>query len=366
MKRVSLFLTVWLLAGALGAQSLQELFQKTKDQTKGGDWQGALKTLHALDAESSKPGNESLRKQLEGPMAFYRGVCEANLDQADAARASFEAFLAVQPNASIDPAMYSKKATAAFEAARKASGTPAATSGADKSPSLFRAYQEFKAPPNVSEPASATWADGPVQWIMTAEEKKTWSGLSSDGERVEFVQKFWESRNPKPGDPDNTFRTGFERRVAFADANFVQDEKKRGSLTDRGMVFVLLGPPTYGGRRPIRTGEDTSEAAGMSTTSTLDLATAQASAAHSSPSGKVTSGQAAAINDQMTGPGTKAAESNNNYQEVWHYRKELLPKGVGYQQVDVVFVTKKGYGVNVMQRETPTLATLEAARKKPE
>ncbi len=103
----------------------------------------------------------------------------------------------------------------------------------------------------------------------------------------------------------------------------------------------------------------------MSTVTSGAVATAQAGAQVNSPSGRITSGQAAAIADRMTGPGTQAAESNNNYQEVWHYRKELLPKNVGYLQVDVVFVTKHGYGTNVLQRDTATLQTLDAAKRKP-
>ena len=158
--------------------------------------------------------------------------------------------------------------------------------------------------------------------------------------------------------------------MAFADAKFVQDEKKRGSMTDRGMVFVLLGPPTYGGRKPIRTGEDSSEAAGMSSVSSAagQMAVAQAKAPTGPDSGptKLSSGQVASINSQYSGPGTQAPEAANNYQEVWHYRKELLPKGVSYLQVDVVFITKKGYGVNVLNRDSMTLTTLDAAKRKPE
>jgi GWxTD domain-containing protein len=367
MKRFVLFLAVLLAATAVGAQTVPELFQKGKAQVKAGAWQDALSTFASVDAEAAKPANEGFRKPLEGPLAFYRGVCQANLDRAEDARANFEMFLRGTPNASIDPAMYSKKAVAAFEQARTAMAPPeGAKSGG---PSIFNAYQEFKPPPNLSEPPSASWAGGPVQWIMTADEKRAWSQLASDGERAEFVEKFWESRNPNPGNGDNTFRTGFERRVAFADAKFVQDEKKRGSLTDRGMVFVLLGPPTYGGRKPIQAGDDSSEAAGMSAVSSSAgaLAVAQARAPASKDSGptKLSSGQVASINAQYSGPGNQAAQSDNNYQEVWHYRRELLPKGVSYLQVDVVFVTKKGYGVNVMQRDSQTLTTLDAAKKKP-
>ena len=363
MKRPVLLVAAFLLASAALAAAIPELFQKTKEQVKAGSWSDALSTMSALESEASQPGNEKFQKQLQAPLAFYRGVCQANLGQAEQARASFQTFLADQPNASMDPAMYSKRAVASFEDARRSTAAPAVKAGG--SPSLFNSFQEFKAPPNSSDPPDERWGEGPVRWIMTSDEKKAWAALSAGADRAEFVERFWESRNPNPGNPDNVFKTSFERRVAFADARFVQDEEKRGSMTDRGMVFVILGPPTYGGRRPIRNGEDTSEAAGMSTVTSAQIQMAQASAAAGSPSGKISSGQSAAIADAMSGPNTQAAESNNNYQEVWHYRKELLPKGVGYLQVDVVFITRKGYGANVLQRDSATLTTLDAGKTRP-
>ncbi len=362
MKRIALFLAVSLAAGALPGQSAAELFQKAKEQMKAGSWQDALKTIDALDVEAAKPANEGLRKQLEGPVAFYRGVCEANLDQPDKARADFATFLGMQPNASIDPSLYSKKTVAAFEGARKSVAPP--SSVGTGAPSIFNAYLEFKPPANISEQPNEKWADGPVQWIMTIDEKNAWSQLSSGGERTEFVEKFWEARNPKPETGDNTFRTSFERRVAFADTYFVQDEKKRGSLTDRGMVFVLLGPPTYGGRKPLRAGDDASDNAGMSTVGSQDANIAQH--ALSSSGTKPSGAKRATASDRFSSPGAVAPESQVNFQEVWHYRKELLPKGVSYLQVDIVFITKKGYGVNVLQREPQTLTTLDAAKRKPE
>ena len=62
------------------------------------------------------------------------------------------------------------------------------------------------------------WADGPIQWIMTDEEKRTWQSLTFADERLEFIDRFWEARNPKPGNPDNSYREhvrsprGFRRR----------------------------------------------------------------------------------------------------------------------------------------------------------
>jgi hypothetical protein len=52
-----------------------------------------------------------------------------------------------------------------------------------------------------------------------------------------------------------------------------------------------------------------------------------------------------------------------NWREVWHYRKDLLPKGLPYGQVDFEFITRQGYGKNVMQREASVLNTLDGARK---
>jgi GWxTD domain-containing protein len=364
MKRSRALLAVLaflsLLASA-AAQTIPELFQKAKAEVKAGSWQEALKTLGELDAEASKPGNEAAKAQLEGPGAFYRAVCEANLGQADMAKADFARFLAVQPNASIDPAVYSKSAVAAFEAAQK----DLAPAGGDprKGPSVFAAFQEFKMPPNAGEVANEQWGDGPARWLMSADEKSRWPQLTSGGERIEFVEKFWVVRNPRPGTPDNTAKTGFERRVAFADAYFVQDEKVRGSLTDRGMVFVLLGPPTYVGRRPIMTGEDPATAEGMSTSGSQDASIVRRTSA---TGGKVSSGARAVAMDSTGGPGSRAADNQQNWREVWHYRKELLPKSARYGQVDVDFITRFGYGVNVLQREPTILNTLDAARKLPE
>jgi hypothetical protein len=80
---------------------------------------------------------------------------------------------------------------------------------------------------------------------------------------------------------------------------------------------------------------------------------------------KVSSGTRAVVNDQFNGPGVTQLDAANNYREVWHYRRELLPKGVSYLQVDFEFITKQGYGSNVLQRDPQTLNTLGAAKQPP-
>ena len=343
------------LASSAGAQqNLVELFQKAKGEIKASSWADALKTLDQLDAESQKPGLEAQRKQLEPALALYRGVSFANLGKTQEAKEQFQLYLAANPNAALDSATYSKKAIAAMEEARKE------MSKSGGAPSLSAAYNVFHVPASdTKEPPSPTWADGPVRFLLSAEEKKQWAEAKDSVTRGDFVEKFWAVRDPTPGTPENEARKEFERRVAFADERFGQGET-HGSLTDRGMVFVLLGPPTYAGRKPLSTGEDASASQGLSTSERhpTDVTMMQ-------KSGSSTSGQIAAAQDRNSGPGKSITDASaNGWREVWHYRKEQLPAGVPYQQVDFEFVTKKGYGENILQRDSASVNTMDSARQK--
>jgi len=352
MRRISLALVLLLSATLSFSQTLPELFGKLKEQVKSGSWTDALKTLDALEAEANKPGNEAAKKQLDGPLAFYRGVCDANAGQADKAVEDFAGYLKLQPNAEIDKAMYSKKAVAAFEKAQKGA--------AERAPSLSEAYKEFQPPAESRQrdPADPLWGDGPVHWIMTGAEAGTWKTLPDGNARIAFVETFWGAR-------DAAFRKEFERRVAFADANLAVDAEQLGSLSDRGMVFILLGPPTYAGRKPLRTGDDASENAGMSTVGSQDQNNAEKSlkASTYAKTGKLPSSSKMATSSiPFNGPGTRAATMAADGLEIWHYRRELLPKGISFQQVDFEFVTKQGYGVQTLQRNPDSVTTLEAAK----
>jgi len=328
------------------AQTVPELFARAKEQIKSGSWAHALETLDTLDAESAKPGNESLRAQLPAPLAFYRGVAHANLGDAGQAAADFGAFLALNPNAEIDRSQYSKKTVAAFEKAQKAIN--------DRAPSLAGAYKSFQPRPDAASryPADAEWGSGPVRWIMSDDEKDAWSRLENANERVDFVERFWAARPA-------SFRAEFEKRVAFADESLAEDPEQRGSVTDRGMVFILMGPPTFAGRKPLRAGDDKNDNAGMSTVESHDEET---SVRILTSKGKVPSWKISMTSNKYSGPGKKGVDSSDSKLEVWHYRRELLPKGIPYQQVDFEFVTRQGYGSNTLQRDSQPVETLAAAR----
>ncbi|HEU5248426.1 MAG TPA: GWxTD domain-containing protein [Thermoanaerobaculia bacterium] len=354
MKRALLSLFAILFAVSLGAADLPKLLQKAKEQFRLAAYADALATLDELEAESQGDGHEKDRAALAPVLAFYRGASLASLDRKDEAREQFETFLAFQPNAALDPAVYSKKVVAALEDARHALAArkelPAQTG------SLATAYRAF---PNPRREEQVTlgeeWADGPIRFLMTADERQAYARLADTVSRSEYVTAFWKKRDPKPETPENEFRDEYEKRVAFADSRFTQGETA-GSLTDRGMVFILLGPPTYAGQKPLTSGEDTNDKAALFTYRPADVKVA------AMPGGTTT--DRARRLDRVTGPGTKMNDAAKNWREVWHYRRELLPKGIPYHQVDFEFVTKEGYGTNVLQRETQVLDTLEKAKSR--
>ena len=86
------------------------------------------------------------------------------------------------------------------------------------------------------------WAKGPVQWLMTKDEQTAWAALPDDKAASDFIDLFWARRDPTPNTAGNEFKDEFDGRVRAADRAFPANGK-RGSLTDRGRVFVMLGAP---------------------------------------------------------------------------------------------------------------------------
>ncbi|HKD19348.1 MAG TPA: GWxTD domain-containing protein [Thermoanaerobaculia bacterium] len=353
---------LFLAAVSLSAATLPSLFYKAKEQFRMANYTESLKTLDLLQAEAEKPGNEAARSQLAPGLAFYRGACYAALGRADEARQSFETFLAYEPNPRLDPSLYPKKVVAAVDEARKdleKAPKPAPASGAAPAPenpaetgTFAASYRAFKFDAPESDGADENWSYGPVRYLLTSEQRSDYERLSTLAERSEYIAEFWKAHDPTPETPENEFRHEFEKRVAYADQRLGQGET-RGSLTDRGMLFVLLGPPTWVGRKPIAIGEDTADPQGMVRYTSLDAAGALKTA---------TASNVAAILATMSGPANTLPESETSWREVWHYRRELLPRSVSYLQVDFMFVTKRGYGSEVLQRDEVALTTIEAAK----
>lgn len=89
----------------------------------------------------------------------------------------------------------------------------------------------------------ASWAKGPVCWLLQPDERRALRRVRTDQEASAFIEEFWHRRDPTPDEPGNAVAKRFFRRVRDADRLYAENHT-RGSLTDRGRALVLLGPPS--------------------------------------------------------------------------------------------------------------------------
>jgi GWxTD domain-containing protein len=85
------------------------------------------------------------------------------------------------------------------------------------------------------------WLDQDVRWIISDEEKKAFMQLSNEEEREQFIESFWDRRNPDPDSEDNEFKDEHYRRIEYADEHYAAGMP--GWLTDRGRIYIVFGPP---------------------------------------------------------------------------------------------------------------------------
>src|SRR6202521_4431878 len=84
------------------------------------------------------------------------------------------------------------------------------------------------------------WLDEDVRWIITDEEKSAFMQLSNDEERDQFIEAFWQRRDPPPDTEENEFKEEHYRRIAYANEHFPAGIP--GWKTDRGRTYIVFGP----------------------------------------------------------------------------------------------------------------------------
>jgi GWxTD domain-containing protein len=87
------------------------------------------------------------------------------------------------------------------------------------------------------------WLDEEVVYIITPKERDVFFQLDSDRNREIFIEAFWKQRDPVPETPRNEFREEHYRRLQYANQTFGRGTPLPGWKTDRGKVYIILGPP---------------------------------------------------------------------------------------------------------------------------
>lgn len=82
-----------------------------------------------------------------------------------------------------------------------------------------------------------------VEYIVTPLEKKTFLQLTNNRDRDAFINLFWTLRDPTRGTPQNEFKDEHIKRFNHAKKYFGFGTPKPGWKTDRGRIYIILGPP---------------------------------------------------------------------------------------------------------------------------
>ncbi len=85
------------------------------------------------------------------------------------------------------------------------------------------------------------WLQEEVPYIITDEERSAFLQLQTNEEREQFIEAFWQRRDPTPDTVENEFKEEHYRRIAYANERFSSGIP--GWRTDRGRIYIMWGPP---------------------------------------------------------------------------------------------------------------------------
>lgn len=128
---------------------------------------------------------------------------------------------------------------------------PAATTSPQNQSGTQAQQDPLKRPRNKDEKAAnieklggvyKKWLDEDVRWIITDEELSAFKKLTTNAERDQFIEAFWQRRDPTPDTAENEYKEEHYRRIAYANEHFAAGIP--GWKTDRGRIYIMYGPPT--------------------------------------------------------------------------------------------------------------------------
>ncbi len=82
-----------------------------------------------------------------------------------------------------------------------------------------------------------------VTYIITPKEKEVFLALQTDRDRDSYIEAFWRQRDPTPGTPENEYKDEHLKRFAYANKIYGRSTVREGWRTDRGRIYIILGPP---------------------------------------------------------------------------------------------------------------------------
>jgi GWxTD domain-containing protein len=94
---------------------------------------------------------------------------------------------------------------------------------------------------NELDSAYKKWLNEDVVYIISSEERSSFLHLNTNEEREQFIEAFWQRRNPDQDSPENSFKEEHYRRIAYTNEHYASGIP--GWKTDRGRIYIMWGPP---------------------------------------------------------------------------------------------------------------------------
>ena len=312
--RVFFFAALLVTAVCAAAAGPSSAVATAREQIAAGDCRSAIRLLQDAAPELAAIRDAEERAAAAGAVHFYTALAFSDCNMADEARRELRDFFRFRPDlTTIDAARYPPPFVELFKEVQRA------VQSVELFDRIYPGYDRYGTPPADEVPLQI-WGTNPAfQILADDEEREEWGRLRTEAERREFVRRFWARRDRGSG---GRYQATIQRRVVFADASFFSPDEVRGALTDRGRVFVLLGPPARVYQSGLKRYETTIR------------------------------------QDRSREPLTGTLER-------WVYFNWQLPKGIAPKEVEFRFITQPGYGEGVMQKDFWPMKALAEAGKLP-
>jgi GWxTD domain-containing protein len=99
------------------------------------------------------------------------------------------------------------------------------------------------------------WEEGPVRYLLESIDVREYRALTDDARRAAWISAFWDRLDPTPETFFNERRFEYWSRLEAVNRLFTESTRP-GWMTDRGKIYLLLGPPDEIESFPNRSGND--------------------------------------------------------------------------------------------------------------
>lgn len=81
-----------------------------------------------------------------------------------------------------------------------------------------------------------------ARYLLTRHEDHIFRNLTTKEAREKFIENFWAIRDPNPDSEENEFKEEIKKRYEYV-VKYLRETYIPGWKTDRGMIYIVLGPP---------------------------------------------------------------------------------------------------------------------------